>query len=228
MDKINEFMLSIETTRWFRPDGAPAPAWKLFTAPTWEGAQKTAWEAGWEENREDAHSRLLSHDAAWDAAYAAARDAAWDAAASGHLIDDSYHATLLAVEQRALAMARGYVAGAERIVSWDAKLVAMCLLAGDRLDPRYLAHARLRMDVWRKGYGLAGDLDGVLYVYERLPGGYPVGDDTVMEIIRHGTLRAPGQRDEAIVTWEGDGDEKYGHIELRMPEREVYQLLGIL
>ncbi len=48
----------IPTTPWFRPDGAPDPAWRLFTAPTWDAAG----------------------DAARDAARGAARDAAWDAA----------------------------------------------------------------------------------------------------------------------------------------------------
>jgi hypothetical protein len=32
---------------------------------------------------------------------------------------------------------------------------------------KHIDHAAARMDVWRKGYGLYCDVDGVLYVYER-------------------------------------------------------------
>ena len=43
--------------------------------------------------------------------------------------------------------------------------MARCLLVSDALDARHLAHAKARMDVWRKGYCLYGDVNGVLYVY---------------------------------------------------------------
>ena len=32
---------------------------------------------------------------------------------------------------------------------------------------KHLAHLNARMEVWRKGYGLFGDVKGVLYVYEK-------------------------------------------------------------
>jgi len=74
--------------------------------------------------------------AAWAAAGAAAGGAAWGAAWA----------------------AAGDAAGA-------AALLARCLVVGDVLAPEHLAHARVRWDVWQRGYGLYGDVDGGLYVY---------------------------------------------------------------
>jgi len=74
--------------------------------------------------------------AAWGVAWAAAGGAAWGAA----------------------WRAAGDAAGA-------AALLARCLVVGDVLAPEHLAHARARWDVWQRGYGLYGDVDGGLYVY---------------------------------------------------------------
>lgn len=56
--------------------------------------------------------------------------------------------------------------------AWDAAesaaLLALCLTVSDLIDPRHLSHAEASMDVWRKGYGLLCDVQGVLYVYEQV------------------------------------------------------------
>ena len=76
--------------------------------------------------------------AAWDAARAAAGDAAWGAA-------------------------RGAAWGAD----WDAGLYVQTefVCEGTNLPKKHIKHARDRMKVWRKGYALRGDVNGVLYVY---------------------------------------------------------------
>ena len=77
--------------------------------------------------------------AAWDAAWDAARDFARYAA------------------QDAAVDAAG-----------DAALLVMCTVAFF-YDPenRHYKYAQSRMDVWRRGYGLLCDIDGVLYVYKK-------------------------------------------------------------
>ena len=83
--------------------------------------------------------------AAWDAAWGAARDAAWDAAR-----------------------------GAARGAAWDAardaelKVQTDFICDGLDIDQRHRDHAEARWNVWRKGYGLLCDVDGVLYVYEKV------------------------------------------------------------
>ena len=51
--------------------------------------------------------------------------------------------------------------------AYDAALLARCLIVADHIDPEYLAHARARWDVWQRGYGLAGVVDDVFYVYRQ-------------------------------------------------------------
>ena len=47
--------------------------------------------------------------------------------------------------------------------AWDAALLARCKLA--RLKGKHLKHAEARWDVWRRGYALRCDVNGVLYAY---------------------------------------------------------------
>ena len=46
--KSMTFIDSIPSTPFFKPDGNPDPAWKLFTAPTWAAAGAAAWAAAWD------------------------------------------------------------------------------------------------------------------------------------------------------------------------------------
>ena len=74
-----------------------------------------------------------------DATWDAARDAAWDAARD-----------------------------AARDAAWDAALIARVLICqGLKLDKKHIVHAEARWDVWKRGYGLLCDVDGVFYVYKK-------------------------------------------------------------
>jgi hypothetical protein len=42
---------------------------------------------------------------------------------------------------------------------------ATIICDGLKLDPKHIKHAEAEMQVWRKGYGLVCDVNGVLYVY---------------------------------------------------------------
>ena len=63
---------------------------------------------------------------------------------------------------------------AARDVAWntsrDAGLLAMCLLVGDKIDKKHLEYAKARWEVWERGYGVAYDVNGKLYVYGKLNG----------------------------------------------------------
>jgi hypothetical protein len=96
--------------------------------------------------------------AAWAAAWVAAWTAACDAA-------------LVAGRDAARDVAGDAALVAARDAAGDARLWSQVLVCdGLPLAQRHIDHARARMDVWRRGYGLLCDVDGVLYVYAGLKG----------------------------------------------------------
>ena len=143
-----EFGASISEVPWGKPQGEPDPSWRVFDtrAATRGAARAAAGGAAW----------AAARDAAWDAAWAAMGgntvNAAWDAAWS-----DVYHTTWNAVENTTLD-----ALDATR----DATLMMRVLITSDlNVDEKHRAHARARWDVWKRGYGLWGDVNGALYVY---------------------------------------------------------------
>ena len=86
----------------------------------------------------------------WSAARSAARSAAESAAWSA-----------------ARSAARSAAWGAARSAARSAVLTTTALICSDlSLAPEHLDYTTARMNVWRKGYGLLYDVDGILYVYE--------------------------------------------------------------
>ncbi len=151
MSAIDEFIASLKSINWLHPDGQPDPAWKLFIATTWAAARDAALAA----------TRAMVWDVVGDEACAAAGTAAWIMACD------------VIVQDAAWIAARDAIWTAAENTAWEAArtvvLMAACLIAGDKIAPQHLTHARARMDVWRKGYGLLRDVDGVLYVYGVAP-----------------------------------------------------------
>ena len=95
-------------------------------------------------------ARDAAGDAAGDAARDAARDVAWDAAW------DAAWNTAWSATWDAAKDAVG-----------DAAVFARMLVCLDlNIEFKHLAHLNARMEVWRKGYGLYCEVDGVLYVYK--------------------------------------------------------------
>jgi len=151
---VEEFVQELKTAKyWLKPDGKPNPEWKLFEAETWGAADAAAWDAAWD----------VARDAAWGAAGAAAGAAAWDAAwaAAG--------AAAGAAARDAAGAAAGAAAGdAAGDAAWDAAIFARMLVCLDlKMDVKHLVHLNARMEVWRKGYALKCDVNGVLYVYAK-------------------------------------------------------------
>ncbi len=86
-----------------------------------------------------AAARDAARDAAGDAAGSAARDAAGDAAGS-----------------------------AAKAAAWDAVTLARLHVCGGlEIDAKHMEHMRKRWAVWESGYGVACDVNGVIYAYKK-------------------------------------------------------------
>jgi len=154
---IDEFVKELKTADyWFKNDGKPNPEWKLFETraaarnaarnAAWDAARNAAWDAAWDAAR--GATRGAAWDAAWDAAWGAARDAA-RGATRGAAWDAAWDA--------AWGVARGAACFCSLFVCMDLDI-----------NFKHFEHMNKRMEVWRKGYGLLCDVDGVLYVYKKL------------------------------------------------------------
>ena len=91
---------------------------------------------------------------AWDAALNAAQNAEWDSAwdASREVYSVAWNAVQNVLQDAA----------------WDAALYADFIIVSDlefRDKEKHRKHVEARWEVWRKGYGLLCDMDGLLYVY---------------------------------------------------------------
>ena len=60
--RLEKFMDSIPTIKWYLPDGKPNKAWRLFYGDTWA----SAWDSAWACARDSA--RDSASDSAWDSA----------------------------------------------------------------------------------------------------------------------------------------------------------------
>jgi hypothetical protein len=137
-----DFVSTIKDVPWFKATKRPLKAWKVFPTryAAWDAAGDAAGDAAW--------------DAAWDAAGDAARDAARYAA-----------------RYAAWDAARYAAWDAARDAAWDAAraaaVLSRCIVVADKLDKKHMKHALARWEVWKRGYGLLCDVDGVLYVYRK-------------------------------------------------------------
>jgi hypothetical protein len=157
---VEAFVAELPSWTWMQPQGDPDPSWEVFptideawvaarSAARWAGRHgMAAWAAAW----------VAARDAACDAALVAARVAARDAAGA-------------AAQRAAYGASCDAALVAARDAAGDARLWSRVLVCdGLPLAQRHIDHARARMDVWRRGYGLLCDVDGVLYVYAGLKG----------------------------------------------------------
>ena len=167
--KTREFIASIKSVPWFKPQGDPDPSWRVFN--TRATAENAAWNAAWDAAGNAA--RNAAGDAAWDAVEDAARGTAWDAAEDAEG-DAAWNATEDAALDAARNATRNVALDAVRNAAWDAAgdaaLMAHAIITSglNNVDEKHRAHARARWDVWKRGYGLWGDVGGVLYVYKRI------------------------------------------------------------
>jgi hypothetical protein len=147
------FIASINAIEFFKPKRQPLPEWKHY--PT----KAAAWTAAW------AAAGLSAGDAARDAAWAAAGDAARTAArtAAGAA---AWIAARTAAWTAAGAAAGAAAWAAAQDAARDADLCALIGITNDLRFPdaiKHRQHARQRWQVWQMGYGVACDVNGVLY-----------------------------------------------------------------
>ena len=135
------WIATLKDIAWLKPDGKPKKEWKLFET---RGAAKNA--------AMDA-ARDVSRDTAGNAAWAAVWTAAWDAAGDAAWV--------------AAWDAAGDAAGD---AAWDTALYTRGIFICDGLPlaEKHKTHIKKRMEVWQKGYGLWGDINGVFYVYKKV------------------------------------------------------------
>jgi len=148
--KVERFIREVKKIKYFDNHGEINPNWKVFETrgAAVDAARYAAWDAG--DAVGDA-ARYAAQEDAVDAERDAAWVAAWDAA--------QYAARYAAVDA---------AGDAARNAAQDAELLVMCTVAFFYdTENRHYKYARARMDVWRRGYGLLCDIDGVLYVYKK-------------------------------------------------------------
>lgn len=143
---VNVFLGELKTIPWLKPDGNPDPDWRIFET------RDAAWNAAVDATRGAAWNTV------WDAVWDATRGAAWN----------NEPVCSAGIRAAAWDAARNAALDAARGAAWDAALMARILICtGLPLEQKYIDHAAARMNVWRKGYGLLCDIDGVLYVYKK-------------------------------------------------------------
>jgi hypothetical protein len=144
---LDEFLTEINTTKWLKQHGKIKKEWKYFEGITWDASWDSAGDAAWDAAWDAAGD--AAWDAAWDAARGAVRAAAWDAAGDA--------------ARGAVRAAAGDAAGGS---AWDAALMARYVICTDlKIDPKHIKHVNDRWEVWKRGYALLCDINGVLYVY---------------------------------------------------------------
>jgi hypothetical protein len=152
----------IPAVPWFQQIGTVNPAWVHIVRPTWNEAWRTAFAATGSrmEGKNSAWARASdvslgtrdstmgeSYSVAWEKVTGmiqAAIGVAWD----GHLDSSSGFEVSWAASQDAALFTR-----------------IQCLGYDIKIDERHRQHARDRWAVWQAGYGLIGDVNGILYTY---------------------------------------------------------------
>jgi hypothetical protein len=163
--ELSSFIASIKKIPYFKPDGKPSKKWKVFYGDTlaeaWVSALDAARAEAWDVARDV--PLATARDAAWATALSAARDAALNASRAS-----AWAAAWDAARDAAWVAASGSARVTAGDAVLDAALMAQLIVVKD-LDfeqkEKHLRHATERMEAWSKGYGVAADVNGILYVY---------------------------------------------------------------
>lgn len=146
------FTATLDTIPWMQPQGDPDPAWRMFAT------------------RAEAEAEVRRLTTPTNPKYS---DTGYQANGLYHRIKHStYIAVYLNLEKgwcrnnsMAAAMAAAESLGLDSAQRSDVLLMAAVLSVGDRRGPHWREYMEARMDVWRRGYGCHGEVNGTLYVY---------------------------------------------------------------
>jgi hypothetical protein len=173
--KWADFATGISKIEFFKPDGKPNRAWKVFYADNLAEARNNALSAARQASLEGSVSGIAA--STWEYGLDSASTAVQRVVhqqGRGKEWDDGREAVkgimTAAISEKAKEVMGNRIEAADTIfdASKDARLMSGAITASD-LDfegkAKHLAHAAARMEVWEKGYGLACDVEGTLYVY---------------------------------------------------------------
>ncbi len=153
--KITERTLKfLEGIAYFKPDGKPNKEWKVFYADTWGRAHSAAHDAASEAAKKSIKG-MNDFNVEWMRAWMAVKDSARDM-----MFEAGFY-----VRDRAQETMSGDVGND---VIREALLFGTAMFAdGNNFKDknRILNHVRKRIEVLEKGYVLACDVGGTLYVY---------------------------------------------------------------
>ncbi len=156
--ELNDFVGRLGQIIYFRPDSDPKKEWRVFYADTWDAAAAMAKDAaGGDASLIDARAAtsVRSLDAVWGSPLAAEENKRWAEAYS-----KAFHTIWYSNGESFANLAGGAAADAAALAS------ALFTRENDYEGrDKTIAAAKERMEVWEKGYGLAAEKDGVLYVY---------------------------------------------------------------
>ncbi len=169
-EELQKFIDSIPGTRFLYPHSPPNPEWKFFS---FDGRGKPDAAAWWrvEAAKQCGSSTSIAESALREVrmrVYGTQYDRAWDPTrtAAYYAVGDVIQDTL-----RGSNIITGRVTSSW-LAAGDAALYAYYILTRDMDFPgrkEYYDHVKARWNVWQKGYGLAGDVNGVLYAYDFRP-----------------------------------------------------------
>jgi len=181
--KLFDFIESIPKVKFFKPDGKPKKEWKVFYDDTWSSARIYARKSTWVSAKDSA--RDSARVSAWISAYDSARTSAWYSARTSAW-DSARNSTWVSAKDSARDSARvsAWISAKDsaRVSAWysakdsardsanDFGLKAQQIVVSDldyRDKVKHERHVDARIEVWKKGYGLLCDVNGVLYVYAK-------------------------------------------------------------
>lgn len=144
----------LEGIKYFKPDGKPNGEWKVFYADTWGRARAAAHDAACQAARKSGNG-MNDFNIEWMRAWKMVKNSAQDM-----MFEAGFY-----VKDRAQVTMSGEVGNdMER----EAALFGTAMFAdGNNFKDknRILNHVRKRIEVIEKGYALACDVGGTLYVY---------------------------------------------------------------
>lgn len=163
------FINGIRTTNFFRPDKNPKPDWKIFYGDTWISAYNAAHSAFIDAAVEKEGRSIVSGLNKWNASQKSACRAVNEVGkrvsdSDMKFIFDYTSDTVIRALVASLPSMVNVVGDAVNDVALMASLISLSNFEF-RDREKHTSHAKERVEVWQKGYGLMGDMDGVLYVY---------------------------------------------------------------
>ncbi|HLH32022.1 MAG TPA: hypothetical protein VKY31_12540 [Terriglobia bacterium] len=169
---LEHFLEELRDTAYFQPDGNPDPEWLLVLGKTWTAARIAVADAA------KAAAKAAVANAGTESAWDAARTSAWNLAriaasdaGRNELWETAWDKARDASREFVWAAARTEAPDAAWAVPWDAAwhiadYAVICVVCGDLPVPEHHRHTiEKRMEVWRKGYALMAEVNGMLYVY---------------------------------------------------------------